>query len=137
MILEPQWAEKRIELSLSLDKITYSGDEGLLTQVWINLIHNAIKFTPEKGEIGVSLENGEKEVMIRISDTGAGISEEDRMHIFERFYKADKARDRALGGSGLGLSLVKKIVELHDGTVTVESRAGSGSVFTVTLPLKK
>lgn len=126
-----------IDLSLSLGKITYSGDEGLLTQVWINLIHNAIKFTPEQGEINVALTDGGESVVCQISDTGSGISEEDRMHIFERFYKADKARDRAQGGSGLGLSLVKKIVELHGGTVTVESQAGEGSTFTVTLPLKK
>jgi len=137
LVLEPQWAEKDIDLSLILEKITYSGDEGLLTQVWINLIHNAIKFTPEKGEIGVTLTNGGETAVCRISDTGAGICDEDRMHIFERFYKADKARDRALGGSGLGLSLVKKIVELHGGTVTVESQIGKGSTFTVTLPLKE
>ena len=137
LMLEPQWADKKIDLSLSLEKIIYSGDEGLLTQMWINLIHNAIKFTPEEGEISITLANDEKEVICRISDTGAGISEEDRMHIFERFYKADKARDRALGGSGLGLSLVKKIVELHGGTVAVESQVGRGSIFTVTLPLKK
>lgn len=137
LMLEPQWAEKNIDLSLFLGKITYSGDEGLLTQVWINLIHNAIKFTPEQGEINIALTDGGDSVVCQISDTGSGISEEDRMHIFERFYKADKARDRAQGGSGLGLSLVKKIVELHGGTVTVESQIGEGSTFTVTLPLKK
>ena len=105
--------------------------------MWINLIHNAIKFTPEQGEINIVLTDGGASVVCQISDTGSGISEEDKMHIFERFYKADKARDRAQGGSGLGLSLVKKIVELHGGTVTVESQAGEGSTFTVTLPLKK
>ena len=137
LMLEPQWAEKNIDLSLALEKITYSGDEGLLTQVWINLLHNAIKFTPKQGEITVTLTGGGETVVCQISDTGAGIAEEDKMHIFERFYKADKARDRALGGSGLGLSLVKKIVELHGGTVAVESQIGEGSTFTVTLPLKK
>jgi signal transduction histidine kinase len=133
LILEPQWMEKKIDLSLSLEKIDYKGDEALITQVWINLIHNAIKFTPEQGEISIILTNDESQAVCRISDTGIGISEEDRMHIFERFYKADKARERALGGSGLGLSLVKKIVELHGGKVFAES-AGKGSMFTVMLP---
>ncbi len=137
LMLEPQWSAKQIELSLELEKTAFNGDEGLLGQVWINLIHNAIKFTPERGMIGVTLTGDGKTVVCRVSDTGAGISEEDRMHIFERFYKADKARDRALGGSGLGLSLVKKIVELHGGTVTAQSELGKGSVFTVSLPVKK
>jgi two-component system phosphate regulon sensor histidine kinase PhoR len=136
LMLEPQWSAKKIELSLELEKTMFNGDEGLLSQVWINLIHNAIKFTTERGMIGVTLMGDGKAVVCRVSDTGAGISEEDRMHIFERFYKADKARDRALGGSGLGLSLVKKIVELHGGTVTAQSELGKGSVFTVSLPVK-
>lgn len=137
LVLEPQWDAKNIGLSLALAKTAYRGEEGLLAQVWINLIHNAIKFTPAQGEIVVTLSKDDKEIVCRISDTGIGISEEDRMHIFERFYKADKARDRALGGSGLGLSLVKKIVELHGGTVAADSQIGKGSTFTVTLPLEK
>lgn len=137
LVLEPQWAAKDLELSLELDKTPFSGDEGLLTQVWINLLHNAVKFTPEGGEIRVTLKNDGKDAVCRVSDTGVGMSQQDLMHIFERFYKADKARDRALGGSGLGLSLVKKIVELHGGAVTADSRPGEGSTFTVTLPLKK
>ncbi len=137
LMLEPQWSKRNIELSLELEKTVFLGDEGLLGQVWINLIHNAIKFTPERGSIDVTLTSDGRTVVCRVSDTGAGIAEEDRMHIFERFYKADKARDRALGGSGLGLSLVKKIVELHGGSVTVQSELGEGSVFTVSLPVKK
>ena len=137
LMLEPQWAAKNIDVSVALEKTPFSGDEGLLSQVWVNLLHNAIKFTPEAGQIIVTLEKMEGGVVCRVSDTGPGIAEEDLMHIFERFYKADKARDRALGGSGLGLSLVKKIVELHDGTVTVQSEPGKGSIFTVTLPISK
>ncbi len=137
LMLEPQWSVKSIEFSLDLEKTVYNGDEGLLSQVWINLLYNAVKFTPERGEIDISLENGAEEIVCRISDTGVGISKEDLVHVFERFYKADKARDRALGGNGLGLSLVKKIVELHGGTVTVQSEPGKGSVFTVSLPKKR
>ena len=136
LTLEPQWSAKNLELSLALDKITFCGDEALLIQVWINLIHNAIKFTPKNGGILVSLTKCDDTAVCLISDTGIGFSEEDRMHIFERFYKADKSRDRALGGNGLGLSLVKKIVELHGGTIDAESIIGKGSTFTVTLPIK-
>ena len=137
LVLEPQWEAKGIDFSLTLDKTIYSGDEGLLSQVWINLIHNAVKFTPEHGNISVTLTNGEKEAVCRIVDTGCGITEEDRLRIFERFYKADRSRERVKGGNGLGLSLVKKIVELHGGCVSVNSRVGEGSTFTVTLPVKK
>ena len=135
LMLEPQWMVKRLDVSLALEKVAFSGDEGLLSQVWVNLLHNAIKFTPEQGQISVTLSTTENCVVCRVADTGPGISEEDLMHIFERFYKADKARDRALGGSGLGLSLVKKIVELHGGAVKVQSKLGRGSTFIVTLPL--
>ncbi len=137
LMLEPQWTAKNLDVSVALEKTPFSGDEGLLSQVWVNLLHNAIKFTPEAGQIIVTLERAEGGVVCRISDTGPGITEEDLMHIFERFYKADKARDRALGGSGLGLSLVKKIVELHGGTVTAQSEFDKGSTFTVTLPVSK
>lgn len=135
LMLEPQWTAKNLELSLSLDRLEYIGDEGLLTQVWVNLLHNAIKFTPRGGAVTVTLTNAGKEAVCTVADTGVGFSEEDRLHLFERFYKADKSRDRALGGSGLGLSIVKKIVELHGGAVSAQSEPGRGSAFTVTLPL--
>lgn len=135
LMLEPQWVAKTLNVELSLEKTTLSGDEALLSQVWINLLHNAVKFTPENGQIAISLNREGDRAVCRVSDTGAGIAPEDRPHIFERFYKADKARDRSLGGNGLGLSLVKKIVDIHGGTVTAESEPGKGSVFTVSLPL--
>lgn len=135
LMLEPHWMEKNINVEAELQKVTYLGDEELLSQVWINLLHNSIKFTPEKGSITITLILEENKVVCRISDTGVGISQEDKAHIFERFYKADKSRDRSLGGSGLGLSLVKKIVELHDGTVSVESESKKGSTFIIKLPI--
>jgi two-component system phosphate regulon sensor histidine kinase PhoR len=135
LMLEPHWMGKNIDVEAELQKVTYSGDEELLSQVWINLLHNSIKFTPEEGSITITLTLVENKAVCRISDTGIGISPEDKSHVFERFYKADKSRDRSLGGSGLGLSLVKKIVELHGGTVSVESEAEKGSIFTVTLPI--
>lgn len=135
LMLEPQWMEKNINVEAELQKMTYYGDKDLLSLVWVNLLHNAVKFTPENGSITISLSLDGDNAVCRISDTGVGISTEDKVHIFERFYKVDKSRDRSLGGSGLGLSLVKKIVELHNGAISVESETDRGSVFTVTLPV--
>lgn len=137
LMLEPQWRAKQIALEADLEKLSIQGDEGLLSQVWVNLLHNAVKFTPEGGVVRVVLEVGEAEVYCRISDTGIGIAPEDQIHIFERFYKVDKSRERALGGNGLGLSLVRKIVELHGGQISLESGIGKGAAFTVTLPRKQ
>lgn len=134
LMLEPQWAAKQLDLSLSLEKTIFMGDEGLLTQVWINLLHNAIKFTPDEGHIELCLTMDAQKVCVTISDSGMGIAKEDQIHLFERFYKVDKSRARSLGGNGLGLSLVKKIVELHGGEININSAPGEGTSFTVTLP---
>ena len=134
LMLEPQWSAKNLTVEADLQKCVLSGDEDLLSQVWTNLLHNAIKFTPTGGRIDISLVFGEKSVVVKITDTGIGISADDQLHIFERFYKVDKARDRSLGGNGLGLSLVKRIVELHGGSVSIDSELGKGTVFSVALP---
>jgi signal transduction histidine kinase len=133
LMLEPQWSEKNINIDVELEKISINSDEELLSQVWINLLHNAVKFTPANGAIHISLVNSEDKVECRIADNGIGISESDKIHIFERFYKVDKSRDRSLGGNGLGLSLCKKIVELHSGAITLESTPGKGTTFIVSL----
>ena len=83
-----------------------TADQESMSQVWINLIHNSIKFTPSSGTISIKLKEYETLVEVRIRDTGIGISEEQKQHIFERFYKADSSRNRAYGGSGLGLAIV-------------------------------
>lgn len=134
LMLEPQWADKNLDINLELEPVSMHGDENLMAQVWINLLHNSIKFTPVGGTISVTLSDGDSEVVCRIADSGIGISEEDKIHIFERFYKVDKARDRNLGGNGLGLSLVKKIVELHKGMIQVESEVGAGAEFIIKIP---
>jgi len=131
---EPQWRQKSIEMEASLQEVLITGDEDLLSQVWTNLLHNSIKFTPEHGSIQVTLDHASSQAVFRISDTGAGIAEEEQDRIFERFYKADRSRTRSQEGSGLGLSIVKKIVDLHKGTIQVESRVGAGTSFTVCLP---
>ncbi|MBX9674519.1 MAG: cell wall metabolism sensor histidine kinase WalK, partial [Candidatus Obscuribacterales bacterium] len=98
---------------------------------------NSIKYTPEGGSITVSarLSAGNR-VEIRIQDTGSGIEPQDLPHIFERFYRADKARTRETGGTGLGLAIVRDIVVMHNGHVEVESTVGQGSVFVIHLPLR-
>lgn len=131
---EPQWQAKNLSLDVDLPETAIAADEDLLSQAWINLLHNAMKFTPDNGTIRFRLEAGNGAIAVEISDTGIGISEEDLPHLFDRFFKADKARSRSAGGSGLGLSIVKKIVELHGGSVTVRSRTGEGSSFRIELP---
>ncbi len=133
-MLEPQWSSKKIEISadMSTDAVFF-GDQDLLTQVWVNLLGNAIKFTPIEGQIEVQVTLENDEIVCKIKDNGMGISQEDQMHIFERFYKVDQSRDRSLGGNGLGLSLVKKIISLHEGQVMVDSTEGVGSTFTIKL----
>lgn len=134
LTMEPQWSAKNISLEAELVKTFYVGDEELLSQVWVNLLHNAIKFTPEDGAINIAITSEDNVICVKISDTGIGISPEDQMHIFERFYKVDKARERALGGNGLGLSLVKKIVNLHGGHIAIDSEIGKGTAFKIFLP---
>ena len=133
LALEPQWMGKNLTMEADMQRCAISGDEDLLSRVWMNLLHNAIKFTPVGGRISISLTAGGGSAMVKISDTGIGIATDDQIHIFERFYKVDKSRDRSLGGNGLGLSLVKRIVELHGGSVAVDSETGKGASFVVEL----
>jgi signal transduction histidine kinase len=101
----------------------------------LNLLDNAVKYTPAGGEISIALASQNGNAQIIVSDTGIGIPAAEQPRIFDRFYRVDKARSRSQGGAGLGLSIVRWIVEGHGGTVTVESTQGKGSAFTVELPL--
>lgn len=114
-------------------KPVVQGDESLLEIAISNLIDNAIKYTPEGGDVFVSIECEEDRVKLCILDTGIGIPEEDQQRIFERFYTVDKSRSNSLSGTGLGLSIVKHIVLLHSGEITMESESGVGSQFNITL----
>ncbi|MFB9329930.1 sensor histidine kinase [Paenibacillus aurantiacus] len=133
---EPQWLEKELELSLEMSPVTVEADEEMLSQVWINLIVNAVKFSNIGGSLTVTLAQNGDGAIVEVSDTGCGISEEDQQRIFERFFKGDKSRTRTAGGSGLGLSIASKIVELHGGDIGVRSHLDEGATFTVRLPLK-
>jgi two-component system phosphate regulon sensor histidine kinase PhoR len=110
------------------------GDGEKLTQVLLNLLDNAVKYTPENGAVEVEVGRDEEGFVVRVADTGVGIPASDLQRIFERFYRVDRARSRDLGGTGLGLSIVKHIVEAHRGRVVVDSRVGHGSTFSVHLP---
>ncbi|THF81713.1 sensor histidine kinase [Cohnella fermenti] len=132
--LEWLWSEKQLELHVELEEVVAEGDPELLHEVWLNLLSNAIKFTPAGGTIGVRLRRRADSIEAEVRDDGIGIAEEDLPYIFDRFYKADKARGRHRNGSGLGLSIVSRIVAIHGGTVEASSRLGEGSVFTVLLP---
>jgi len=131
----PLWMEKNIDLSADLDKITFDGDEDLLSQVWINLLSNAIKFTPEQGNIYITLTHDQQWIIASVQDTGCGIAPDHLEHIFDRFYKVDTSRTSVTGGNGLGLSIVQKIIGLHGGRIEGSSGDGQGTKMTVFLPL--
>lgn len=133
LILNRQMEEKNIDLDFEMERHYISGNEELLTQVWINLLGNAIKFTGNGGTIVVLLKKSDDRIMVSIKDTGIGMSPDTLKHIFDKFYQGDHSRSSQ--GNGLGLSLVKKIVELHNGTIEANSEEGLGSEFIVTLPL--
>jgi heavy metal sensor kinase len=114
--------------------LQFTGDEQLLRRLVINLLDNAIRYTPAGGKVAVGLDVDGASVQLRVSDTGIGIASADAARIFERFYRAGEARNRQNGGFGLGLAIVKWIAESHHGTVECASASGQGSTFTVTLP---
>ena len=109
-------------------------DRDRIGQVLVNLISNAVKYTPDGGEIRITLSDTEDSVVFNIRDSGIGIPEAEIPYIFERFYRADKSRNRNTGGSGIGLAIVKSVVSAHGGAVDVESRLNEGSNFIVKLP---
>jgi len=123
-----------LDLKKSYDKsVKVHADKKRITQVLNNLIINSIFYGNQGGKTTINIEEMGENILVEVSDTGIGISEEDIPRIFERFYRIDKSRSRDLGGTGLGLSIVKHIIEAHNQTVTVRSEIGEGSSFTFTL----
>ena len=133
LLFESKWELRRLNLNVELDEVTLEGDEELLSQVWLNLIDNAVKFTPEGGCVDIRLQKGESNVLFSIRDDGYGISEEMQRHIFEKFYQGDISH--AASGNGLGLSIARRVVTLHGGDIRCQSEEGAGTEFTVELPL--
>lgn len=136
--LMPQFGEKRIDLIVHVPPTLpqVQADPDRITQVLINLLGNALRYTPEGGTITVTAERGGRVVVFHIADTGMGIASEDLPHVFERFYRVDKARSRALGGAGIGLTIARAMVEAHGGQVWAASAGlGEGATFSFSLPL--
>lgn len=134
LLLEKQWTAKNIDFDIEMQEISYISNAEMLSQVWVNTIGNAIKFSPEGSTISVKLFQSKDDIRAEISDRGIGMDENTIRHIFERFYQGDKAHSAE--GNGLGLPLVKRIVELCNGNIRVESEYGKGTNFIVTLPIE-
>ena len=133
ILLANQWEEKEIAFSAELQEdVIYKGNEELMRHVWLNLLGNAIKYTPRGGEVSLGMTAQDGTITVTVSDTGIGMTDEVRAHIFDKYYQGDTSH--AGKGLGLGLSIVHRIVELCGGEITVDSTDGQGSVFTVTLP---
>ena len=132
LVLEQRNQELKLNLS---DRCEMYADNAKLMQVVYNLMENASKYTQEGGVIRVRLIRSGRDAILTVSDNGPGIPKEDQAHIFDRFYRVDKARSRETGGTGLGLSIVHQMVLMHGGTVSVDSEEGNGSTFTVELPI--
>ena len=132
LLLENQWHARHIDLDIQLDRADYRGDEELVQQLWLNLLSNAIKFTGEGGNISVKLRRVVGGLRVEIADDGIGMSPETQQRIFEKFYQGDGSHSRE--GNGLGLSIVKRILDLHGGAIKYESAPGAGTTCTVTLP---
>lgn len=131
LLLEKKWSRKELELSLEFQEYEVTANEEMLKQVWINLLDNAVKFTPEKGKIEVSIQKDDRGLLVRVGNSGPEISPEEQKRIFQKFYQSDSSH--AKEGTGLGLTIARRIAELHGGTIAVESGEGR-TVFTVRLP---
>ena len=132
LLFEEQWTEKNLDLEIDLESADYSGGKELLAQVWQNLLSNAIKFAPQNGNINVVLRKEATGIRVSVSDNGSGMDKETLNRVFEKFYQGDSSR--ASNGNGLGLTLAKRIVDLHNGQISVASKEGKGTTFTVFLP---
>jgi signal transduction histidine kinase len=134
LLLEKQWSKKRVDLNLQLEDLQYKSNEEMLSHVWNNLILNAIKFSPEDSEIIIKCYVKNKDAIVEIQDKGIGINPDTMKHIFDKFYQGETSH--SIEGNGLGLPLVKRIIELCQGSITVRSEIGKGSTFIVRLPME-
>ncbi len=131
LAFEREWDNKNIEFDIEMDDTDYLGNEGLMRHIWDNLIGNAIKFSPENGEIKIRLSNQTDKIVFTISDQGPGIDENAQKHIFDKFYQSDTMHKKE--GSGLGLALAKKVIDLEGGEISVKNNDDIGCTFTVIL----
>lgn len=132
ILLEKQWTNKNIDINIELDEIKFYGNEEMLSHLFINLIENSIKYSNENGHVDVICKLVDKDIVFKVTDDGEGMDVNILKHIFDKFYQED--RSRATQGNGLGLSIVKRIVELYNGEIKVDSKVGKGTTFSVKLP---
>ncbi|MBR3893975.1 MAG: HAMP domain-containing histidine kinase [Clostridia bacterium] len=135
LLREKEWTEKNLDILPELESVRFFGNEEILAHIWTNLIGNAIKFTPRDGSVRIKLFENDTHVTVEISDTGIGMTEEVKQHIFEKFYQGDASHHR--DGYGIGLTMAARAATLCGGTVSVESALGEGSTFTVVLPKER
>lgn len=136
MTFEPLFSAKSVELKREIEEgVMLAADGDKIRRAVENLLSNALRYTDSGGMTTVSLEKQERDVCIKVKDTGIGISDSDLPYVFERFYRTDKSRTRSSGGLGIGLAITKAAVEAHGGSVTAESSEGKGSTFIIRLPL--
>ncbi len=133
---ESDFLLKNIKVNYQEEPILIHADQDKMSQVFHNLLSNALKYTGEDGEITIKTEKEDNNIFVRIKDTGIGIDEADLPHIFERFFRADKSRNRQTGGAGVGLTITRAIIEAHEGTIDVTSKYGQGTEFIIRLPQK-
>jgi signal transduction histidine kinase len=131
LLSENKWSNKNIDLNIDLDEIIYTGNEQLLFQVWLNLFDNAIKFSNPNGAIEISLKKSDNKIIFSVLDYGKGMTDEQQKRMFEKFYTGDKSRNTE--GNGLGLSIVKRIVDMHSGTIEVQSRQDEFTLIKIML----
>ena len=132
--MEPVLVEKKVTVHCTLEQATVLGDKGLLREMAMNLIDNAVKYNLPGGHVYVSVRKHGDHIDFAVKDTGIGIPEDKQKRVFERFYRADTSRSRKISGSGLGLSIVKHIAEYHNGTITLRSKENNGTEITIHLP---
>ena len=130
-LLDSRWSEKHIDILFSSDEVFLSGNEELLRQVWINLLDNAIKFSPDYSTVEVRIVPSDENVTITFTDQGDGMTDETAAHVFDKFYQGDTSHTTK--GNGLGLAIARKIVELHGGTIRIKSTNETGTIFEIVL----
>lgn len=131
--LQNQWEKKHLDFEMNMDDVCFTCNRELMGQMWLNLIDNAVKYSPQNSTIFMTLCEKPKQICFSITDQGDGIDDAEQKRIFDKFYQCDASH--AAQGNGIGLSIVKRVAEIHGGSVAVTSRIGEGSTFTVTLPL--
>ena len=132
LLLEQKWTDKNLDIEINIDDVKAYGDDKLLKEVWLNILDNAVKFSKPSGRLVVQVVDHLESVEFSVRDFGCGMNEFSVKHMYDKFYQGDTSR--ASSGFGIGMSIVKKVIDLHQGLITVDSVPGEGTIVTVRLP---